>query len=236
MTCASFAVACVAPSVTFLLTCSCAGEARRAAAGVAGAGHVRSGEAQEILTCTGGAVFGRLTLLEDAIRSTDRVQCLCECGKEVKRVAVTLKGGNTRSCGCYRIVHGLSRHPLYNPWRGILLRTSNPEDPSYANYGGRGIKLCDRWRGLPGGLLNFIADVGKRPPGMTLDRIDNDGDYEPGNVRWATAKQQANNKRSVSAVTRERDALLVRVEELTRIMNAKSVRRRRAPIVEETLF
>jgi hypothetical protein len=95
----------------------------------------------------------------------------------------------------------------------MIDRTTKPEAGNYASYGGRGIKVCERWLGASG-LRNFIADVGERPPGTTLDRIDNDGDYEPGNVQWATPKQQARNRRSIAALTAERDALAAMVASL----------------------
>ena len=182
-----------------------------------------------------GATFARLTLLEAAIRSTDMVLCRCECGSEVRRNAATLKSGNTKSCGCYRKKHGLSGHPLYYLWTGIVQRTTNPDCKSYPDYGGRGVGLCERWQGLPDGLLNFAADVGERPPGTTLDRKDNDRGYEPSNVQWATAKQQSNNKRSVAALTRERDALQARLDEVMKTLAAQP-RRTRPAAQEATLF
>lgn len=124
--------------------------------------------------------------------------------------AITAKGTPRKRSmlpGDRRISHGMYGHPLYKTWEGMIGRTSRPGDAEYKNYGGRGITVCDRWRDP----REFIADIerllGPRPAGRTLDRIDNDGSYEPGNVRWATRKQQRENQRptppSVSAKTAE---------------------------------
>lgn len=178
-----------------------------------------------------GAKYGRLTVLTEAWYTFDTVTCLCECGTETAKKAEHVKRGATRSCGCLRRetlrTHGLSGHPLYMTWTGMVARTSDPRNVGYASYGGRGIKVCERWQGLPDGLLNFAADVGERPKGMTLDRIDNDGDYEPSNVQWATPKQQNDNRRSVVALTRERDELLAIIQEQAR---ALAKRPRRQPV------
>lgn len=170
-------------------------------------------------------VFNRLTLLEDVAYSTDSVRCRCECGTEVSVVAVMVRLGYTRSCGCLRKesvqTHGLSSHPLYKIWSGIIRRTTNPDDGNYPNYGGRGITVCDRWLG-PEGLANFIADVGERPdgPGWSLDRVNNDLGYSPDNVQWATAKQQTNNRRTISGLTQQRDDALAEVRELRKALAA----------------
>ena len=183
-----------------------------------------------------GSVFGRLTLLADAERCTDFVLCLCECGTEVERTASAIKAGNTISCGCSRNVHGLSTHPLYRTWRGMVDRTTNPTSSSYDSYGGRGIGLCERWQGRPDGFLNFVADVGERPPGMTLDRVNNERGYAPDNVRWADPGTQGLNRRSIDALTRERDALQAELAAIKAAAKAAPRPRRAAPVSAETLF
>jgi hypothetical protein len=102
----------------------------------------------------------------------------------------------------------------------MIRRTTCPEALEYANYGGRGINVCERWLGAPEGFLNFIADVGERPPGSTLDRTDNERGYSPDNVEWATPKQQGSNRRTVSALTRERNEALAQVQELREALAA----------------
>jgi hypothetical protein len=146
-----------------------------------------------------GQRFGRWVAVEWTGRSTRRRQrlwlCRCDCGNTGEITAVSLRNGDPQSCGCSRI-HGLREHPLYRTWHNMKQRCGNPNRPIYPNYGGRGITVCERWTG-PDGFPNFLADMGEKPGWATggIDRIDNDGNYEPGNCRWATAKTQRANQR-----------------------------------------
>jgi hypothetical protein len=182
-----------------------------------------------------GAVFGRLTLLEDASHSASRVKCRCECGGDASPMAANIKQGKIKSCGCLaqetRTKHGLCKHPLYGIWRGMLGRCANPNFREYPDYGGRGIRVCERWMGLPDGLLNFAADIGPRPsPQHTVDRTNVHGNYEPANVKWRTWSEQNGNRRKVGDLTRERDELLAQVEELTAALAAAQVPGQRVPV------
>jgi hypothetical protein len=135
--------------------------------------------------------------------------CLCSCGKEVVARSDNLISGRQVSCGCYNdrrkrlaIKHGHSRNGQrsseYISWHMMLQRCNNPNTPCYEDYGGRGIKVCERWRKFE----NFLEDMGKKPdPKMTIDRVDVNGNYEPTNCCWATRKQQRANQRSKSATS-----------------------------------
>lgn len=129
--------------------------------------------------------------------------CRCECGNTALVWSYSLRSGRTKSCGCLKdelsaersLVHGHTgrgtRSSEYNSWDGMNQRCHNTKNPSYRKYGGRGIRVCARWRAS---FANFIADMGRKPsPQHSIDRIDNDGNYEPGNCRWATLSQQNSN-------------------------------------------
>lgn len=125
---------------------------------------------------------------------------VCDCGNEAAVPGRTLASRTSRSCGCLNrerlheahTKHGMANSPIYKIWTGMRQRCDNPDRREYPDYGGRGIRVCERWEDF----ANFYADMGDRPgPKYSLDRIDVDGNYEPGNVRWATRSEQNSNKR-----------------------------------------
>lgn len=130
--------------------------------------------------------------------------CQCDCGNESIVYANNLKRGTTKSCGCKRYnkvtIHGKSRTRLYNIWGLIIERCTNGNNPSYKNYGGRGITMCDEWRNNFEEFRNWALANGYEE-NLTIDREDNDGNYEPSNCRWVTRSRQANNKRSNHLLT-----------------------------------
>jgi hypothetical protein len=143
------------------------------------------------------AQFGRWTVINRS--SGPKWLCRCACGTERAVAHKSLTGGTSASCGCLRgeqlgdrrRTHGGSRTPIYDTWRSMIARCIVPSHIAWPWYGGLGVTVCKRWQDF----LTFCEDVGPRPPGTTLDRIDNERGYEPGNVRWATSKQQAANRR-----------------------------------------
>lgn len=147
-----------------------------------------------------GHVFGSLRV--DALAGTlpRKWHCVCICGTQCVVSTASLRSGNTRSCGCLRSIrnseshtkHGQSHTALYFVWNSMHQRCYNPNAKGFARYGGRGIKVCRRWHKLE----NFLADMGPRPVGMSVERRNNSGDYKPSNCYWATRSEQGRNKRN----------------------------------------
>lgn len=183
-----------------------------------------------------GTRFGRLAVLSEVEprlypcgREARVFTCQCDCGAEKTFLLPQLRSGRTSSCGCLareskataRLKHGDKRKnekpaPEYVAWSAMKARCENPKHRFLKNYGGRGIKVCDRWRE---NYEAFLVDVGRKPSsGHTIDRIENDRDYEPGNVRWATRTEQQRNKRNNLLVTfRGEEMPLARACEITGI-------------------
>ena len=145
-----------------------------------------------------GTRFGRLVVTERGPNKHGHTGwwCSCDCGSQTLSDGTQLRRGQKVSCGCakrertaaLKLSHGWrasgNKHPLYETWRGMIARCNNPNHVRYHRYGGRGITVCERWAN---DFVVFAADVGPKPsPRHSLDRINNDGHYEPSNVRWAT--------------------------------------------------
>lgn len=170
--------------------------------------------------------------------------CRCDpslggCGaQDVEVLLELLVKGTTRSCGCLRRetsaannavvkrVHGMRHHELYATWTSEKARCSNPANPGYKDYGGRGIKFYPPWQDFPTFVCDVEAEIGPRPPGKhprsgralyTLDRKDNDGDYWPGNIRWADAREQLLNRRAVHGLA----ARVIELEDENRRLTAE---------------
>lgn len=197
-----------------------------------------------------GDVFGRLTALEEALSGQRMILCQCECGRMRRVRAASLRGGRTTSCGCFNkertaaaikaaAPHGsMSTHPvyktLYGIWGGVVARTTNPDHANYSDYGGRGIRIYEPWRTDPEAFVYWILEnLGMRPEGKypsgfplyTLDRWpDNDGNYEPGNLRWATREEQQGNRRPIAT-----QAKLRKLEEENRVLRQELLATGRKP-------
>lgn len=160
-----------------------------------------------------GSKFGRLEVLHATFekrgrRSSVIWNCVCECGSTNVLVATAeLRRGQTKSCGCLRretaklqeTIHGKAKTQMYGLWNAMKQRCCNPNSDRFKYYGARGITVCDEWKN---DFQQFLADVGVKPAGKSLDRIDNNGPYAPWNVRWADQRQQQANQRPVSTERR----------------------------------
>lgn len=148
-----------------------------------------------------GKRVGRLVVLKLAyIKREAHWLCQCDCGQLTNVAGSQLRKATTKSCGCGRKTqNGGHGTPEYTSWKDMKRRCYNPRARYYHIYGGRGITICDRWRTS---FVNFLADMGPKPfPEASIDRIDNDGNYEPGNCRWATKLEQSHNSRKVRNIT-----------------------------------
>ena len=163
-----------------------------------------------------GQKFGRLTVVSflGRVKSHAKYDCLCDCGNHIIVDRQGLRRSYTRSCGCLHrdatikrsTRHGMYRTPEYESWHSMIQRCHTPTCTAYPLYGGRGIRVCKRWRDS---FKNFYADMGPRPFSTSLDRIDNNGNYCPGNCRWATHKEQCNNTRRNRKITHDGQTLSI---------------------------
>ena len=155
-----------------------------------------------------GQRFGKLVVLREATpnrarsgRSVRRIEAICDCGSSGTFLLSNIAYGRTLSCGCNRVglpTHGMTDTPTWISWMAMVQRCTDEKCKNYKRYGARGIKVCERWLDF----RSFFADMGLRPSGTSLDRFPNKcGNYEPGNCRWATFKQQARNQKSNRLLT-----------------------------------
>ncbi len=194
-----------------------------------------------------GDRYGRLTVIREVkpqVRPCGRqkrmVACMCDCGTTRVVQLGHLRSGGSASCGCARdenfngFKHGYVGTPTYRVWQGMRKRCYNPENKSYHNYGGRGISVCDRWLTFE----NFLEDMGERPDGLTIERVDNNGDYEPGNCRWASRAEQSRNTRRNRLLTHGGETLCMKTWSERAGIDSNTIYRRlkRGWSIEDTLM
>ena len=178
-----------------------------------------------------GRLFGRLTVIDFAGYGSSRKTqwlCQCSCGKRSVVKSANLKNGNTRSCGCLEQEskmhankkHGLRHHPLYHTWLNVKDRCNNPNNRHYNNYGGRGINICPQWQECFKSFYDWAMSSGWKR-GLTIERINVNGDYAPANCCWIPLSQQAKNKRNTILIELQGEKF--HVEEVAKILGiAKS--------------
>jgi hypothetical protein len=143
---------------------------------------------------------GTVIIPDLGVKSPRKALLLCDCGQQYSAAIGNLDSGNTKSCGC-RKTGGLRQHPLRATWFAMKYRCENPRHEAYARYGARGVKVCDAWHNFGVFVSDIERLIGPRPGGRTLDRINNNGNYEPGNVRWADDVMQARNRPQLRKLT-----------------------------------